>query len=185
MTAIQCIARIQDLLDEWRALGSRRLGNGVELIGHQLVDDEEVWLHAVHPALTPAAITTIEHRLGSALPPDLRTFFRCVGGIVAFSGLFEVHGLRHPGLLLGERAVQPGCLVTLNHEIDALGWRRGKAVAFAENRWDMSVYVAGQAVRPGEIQRCERATGRVLETHESVFACVAARLTRLDELCVK
>jgi len=56
------------------------------------------------------------------------------------------------------------------------------AVAFAQNSWDLTVHVTGMDRSARDVVRCERTTGRVIEVHEDVFACVAARLSRLDEL---
>ena len=92
----------------------------------------------------------------------------------------------HPfGFAAGERALQPLGLVEVNHAIDMFGWRRRDAVVFAVNGWDGSVHVAGMGDTPNEVVRCDRVTGRVIERHADVFACVEARLYRLDSLAMK
>lgn len=184
MTATTSILTITDLLDTWRTMGSRRLRNGTELIGRVPVDDGETWLHAVFPAIGETGLASLERQLGRPLPASLRTFYRCVGGLSVFAGLFEVCGLRPTGWTTGDLALQPRCLVALNHELDALQWMPAGAVAFASNQWDLSVHLLVPAA--GDVvARCDRRTGRVIETHANVLEAVAARLLRLDQMVVR
>lgn len=182
MNALQHIVRIQDLLEDWRSLGSLRLRNGVELIGRVPDEDGAVWMHVVFPGLRGERLRRLEHELGATLPRSLRAFYECCGGMSLFFGAFRLRGLRRPGFGLGSGALQPEDIVALNHELDALGWKPRQAVAFAENALDQTVHLVGMGETSAQIVRCERSTGRVLERHEDVFACVAARLYRLDEL---
>lgn len=179
------ITTIHDLLEEWRALGSRRLRNGVELIGRMPVDDEWAWMHAVFPGLDVRSLDEVERAIGVALPGTLRTFYRRCGGMSLFLGAFRLGGRAPVGLRTGDEALHPVDIVALNHELDVLGWRPGHAVAFAENRWDLSVHVAG--IEPGSerVARCDRRTGAVIEEHADVFACIADRLHRLDQLLLR
>lgn len=183
--ATRHILRIQDLLDGWRALGSRRLPDGVELIARVPDVATETWLHAVFPAATAATLQALERAIGGPVPVDLRTFYRCLGGLSLFAGLFELRGYRVAGVVPGDGALRPSCVVALNHELDALGWKQDGAVAFAENRWDMSVYVVGGSGGERTVSRCERGSGRVIETHPDVLACVADRLSRLEQMVVR
>lgn len=182
MNALQHIVRIQDLLEGWRALGSLRLRNGVELIGRVPDEDSGVWMHVVFPGLRGERMQQLEHELGTSLPRSLRAFYECCGGMNLFFGAFTLRGLRRPGFGLGSGALQPEDIVALNHELDAQGWKPRGAVAFAENALDLSVHLVGMGDAPAQVVRCERSTGRVLERHDDVFACVDARLYRLDEL---
>ena len=184
MNVTRHICTIQDLFEEWRALGSRKLRSGVELIGRMPVDDEIAWMHAVFPGCAAAALDEIEAGLGARMPKSLRAFYRCCGGMSLFLGAFHMHGHRSAGVHLGAAALQPEDLLELNHELDVLGWRQPNAVAFAVNSWDMSVHVAGMS--PGySIVRCERRTGEVIEHHDSVFSCIADRLYRLDQMMLR
>lgn len=182
MNAIAHIECIQDLLAEWRALGSCRLRNGVELIGRMPVDDEHVWMHVVFPGLPVAGLETLERDLGVSLGRALRAFYRCCGGMNLFNDAFRLFGRRLPGVSAGARGLQPSDIVAFNHEIDALGWKPAGAVAFAQNNWDLTVHVVGMGAQPDEVVRCDRRTGHVLERHADVFACVASRLSKLDQL---
>ena len=182
MNATQHIVCIQDLLEQWRALGHQLLRNGTELIGQLPLDDHVAWLHVVFPPLDAGGIEALERDLGTALPPSLRTLLRCCGGMSLFSGAFHLAGRRRSGITTGDGALQPFDLIALNHELDVHGWKPKHAVAFAQNSWDLTVHVIGMAGHPEGVVRCERQSGRVIEQHDDVFACIAARLSRLDEL---
>ncbi|MCU0863554.1 MAG: SMI1/KNR4 family protein [Planctomycetes bacterium] len=182
MNATQHIVCIQDLLDQWRAMGRQLLRNGVELIGQLPIDDQVAWLHVVFPPLSADGIEVLDRELGVPLPSGLRALLRCCGGMSLFSGAFHLAGRRRPGVAVGDGALQPFDLVALNHEIDVIGWKPKHAVAFAQNSWDLTVHVTGMAEQPEGVVRCERQTGRIIEQHDDVFACIAARLSRLDEL---
>lgn len=185
MSTLAHIAGIQHLLDRWRSLGSRRSRFGVELIARVPDADSELWMHAVFPGLKVDQVVRLEQDLGQALPNRLRAFYRCCGGMRLFLGAFQVFGLRRPGIGLGALALQPEDLVALNYELDVLGWKPAGAVAFAVNSLDLSVHLAGMGRTPDEVVRCDRRTGAVLERHEDVFACVDARLHKLDELMLR
>lgn len=185
MSPVDCIANIQDLIDGWRQLGSRRLHSGVELIARLPDDEEDTWLHAIFPALDTRGIARLERALGVPLPRQLRSFYRACGGMSLFGRAFLLHGLRGAGVHTGERALQPEDVVQLNHELDALDWKPAGAIAFASNSWDNTVHLTGMGRTPNEIVRCERQGGRVLETHPSLFECVEARLYRLDRLSLR
>jgi hypothetical protein len=148
------------------------------------VDEAPNWLHVVFPRLSVDQIRALELRLGVGLPRGLRAFLRCCGGVSLFAGAFHVAGCRRAGFGLGDAALQPLDLVGLNHELDAAGWRPDRAVAFAVNAWDQSVHLAGMPDAGDAILRCDRRTGQVMERHADVFACVAARLSKLDDLFV-
>lgn len=180
-----CIVTIQDLLDKWRALGHEKLANGTELIG--LFPDEATptWTHVVFPGMSPRRIALLETKIGGLLPGRLHAFYRLIGGMTLFVGAFRMAGSRTRGIRCGDDGLCPDDIVELNHELDVLGWKPRGAIAFATNSWDGSVHLAGMGHSPEEIVRCERASGRILECHEDVFACVSARLTRLDQLLLQ
>lgn len=182
MNAIAHIQRIQDLLAEWRTLGSCRLRNGVELIGRMPVDDEHVWMHVVFPGLSVAELDLVERDLRASLGRTLRAFYRCCGGMNLFNDGFRLFGRRLPGVSAGLRSLQPSDIVAFNHEIDTLGWKPQAAVAFAQNSWDQTVHLTNMGDLPEQVVRCDRRTGRVLERHDDVFACIATRLFKLDQL---
>ncbi len=181
----QHIVTISDLIDGWRALGSRKLRSGVELLGRMPVDDEMAWMHVVFPGCSAATLDGIERVIGTALPTSLRAFYRCCGGMSLFLGAFHLCSYRPAGVQVGDAALQPSDIVALNHELDVFGWRPAGAVAFAENSWDASVHLAGMVPGSDKIVRCERATGLVIEEHDNVFQCVADRLYRLDSLLLR
>lgn len=182
MQITENIVKIQDLFDAWREAGHTKLPNGVELIGRTGEDGDASWLHAVFPGLDPRSLDALEKEAGAALPPQLRAFYRLIGGMSLFHGAFCLYGKRRRGIRTGAAAVQAGDIVELNHEIDVLGWRPAGAIAFAVNGWDQSVHVAGMGRDAREITRCDRATGRVLEVHATIYDCVYDRLYRLDQL---
>lgn len=185
MSTLAHIAGIQHLLDRWRSLGSHRSRVGIELIARIPDADSELWMHAVFPGLSICQVEALERELGHPMPSRLRAFYRCCGGMRLFLGAFHVFGRRRRGFGLGALALQPEDLVERNHELDVLGWKPNGAVAFAVNGLDLSVHVAGMGRTPDEVVRCDRRTGAVLERHEDVFACVDARLHKLDELMLR
>lgn len=182
MVVTDSIVCIQDLLDKWRALGHQKLGNGVELIGRFPGVTPPTWTHVVWPGLSARRISELERRIGGLLPSRLNAFYRLIGGMTLFSGAFRMAGSVPPGFCSGDDSLCPDDLLELNHELDVLGWKPAGAIAFATNSWDGSVHLTGMGSTPEEIVRCDRSTGRVLETHGDVFDCVSTRLTRLDEL---
>jgi hypothetical protein len=185
MGIVEKIVEITDLFEQWRAMGNRRLDNGIELIGQAGGEAEPYWMHVVFPGLSAAQVTSIEAGIGTPLPPQLRRIYRVIGGMTLFLGAFQLYGLRRPGLRSGVEALEPEDVVALNHEIDTMGWRPARAVAFAVNALDGSIHLTGMGRNPDEVFRCERATGRVLESHEDAFACVYDRLYRLDQLLLR
>lgn len=182
MTATQSIVKIQDLFEDWRLMGFERLQNGIELIGRVGTEDQPCWLHAVFPGLSAADLTALEKDADVHFPGHLRAFYRLIGGMTLFHSAFRVFGRHRPGIRTNIGALQPDDLAELNHEIDALGWKPPGAVAFAVNSWDQSVHLAGMGTGAQEIVRCDRATGRILESHADVFECISDRLYRLDQL---
>jgi hypothetical protein len=185
MTKIASMVRIQDLLDLWRGTGSRRLASGAEVIGLAADGDQQVWLHALHAPLPPEDMARLAARLHGPLPADLRALYRVTRGMSLFQGLFRVFGWRTPGIRSGLDILQPDDIVDLNHELDVQGWKPPHAVAFAVNAWDQSVHLFGLTDDPHEVVRCHRVTGSVLEVHESLWDCLAARLSRLDDLFLR
>lgn len=180
-TPIASIARIQNLFDTWRQLGSRKLPNGTELIARSNDDGEEHWLHVIYPGLSVNELTAFEHRLRMKLPRDLRAFYRRTAGMSLWGGAFTVYGHRaHDHPKHGD--ARPADALRLNHELEVIGWKPANAFAFAENAWDMSVHVVGMAHNPAIAQRRDRISGLVLEEHPNVWSCIAARLYRIDQL---
>lgn len=179
------IARIKDIFDHWREMGSRRLRSGTELIGEIPDCEEHAWLHVVHPGLSLALIDELEAKLQTALPRDLRALYRRYGGLSFFQGAFRLFGFRPPDARFTDDDLQPDDVLRLNQELDTLGWKPKTALAVAENGWDMSVHLLGMTEDPHKVHRCERQTGRILEEHPNIWVCVAARLYKLDTLLVK
>lgn len=180
-TPFASIARIQTLFDTWRELGCQTLPNGTELIAGTKDGDEERWLHTVHPGMQGAELAAFEARLRLRLPRDLRAFYRRSAGMSLWGGAFTVYGYRATDVARLNDP-QPADAMRLNHELEVLGWKPQNAFAFAENAWDMTVHVVGMAPNPATVQRCDRISGLVLEEHANVWACVAARLYRIDQL---
>jgi len=185
MPVTETIVKIHDLFDGWRATGCSKLPHGVELIGPTGEGDEVVWLHALFPGLTGPELAQLQKDLGIPFPGPLRAFYRVIGGMTLFHGAFMMCGRRRPGLRTDSMGLQPGSIADLNHELDVLGWKPVNAVAFATNAWDQSVHLANMSKHPEEIVRCDRGTGRVLETHENIFQCIWERLYRLDQLMLR
>lgn len=182
--AITAIAGIQDVFEDWRALGHRKLDTGAELIGRVPDADTFAWLHVLYPPLGSDLLLQLEAELGRALPRDLRALYRVHGGMTLFGGAFDVFCLHSAYVHEGAAALQPKDLVQLNHELDMLGWKPSHALAFAVNAWDMSVHLFGldRDGDPRTVVRCDRRTGKVIEQHQSLWECLCAKLYRLDAL---
>ncbi len=178
MSSTTHIVRIQDLFEQWRSLGSMRLPNGCELVGR--VPEDDSWMHVMHPGLDAAALNVVQREIGAPMPSSLRAFYRCCGGLSLFRGMFELFGRWRSSVM----APMPKDIVRLNHQLDVLGWKPDTAIAFAQNGWDMSVHLAGMGETGDEVVRCEWATGQIVERHPDVFACVDARLHRIDAMMV-
>lgn len=183
MQGIQPILRIQELFERWRQLGSKRLASGTELIGAIPNGDEVAWMHVIHPGLSIAEIEALEVKLKQRLPRDLRAFYRWSRGLDLFQGACRIHGAAPRGFHESSAPV-PSDLLELNHELEVLGWRPKKAVAFAVNAWDQSVHLFGMTGNSREVARCQRATGEVMEVHATLWECLISRLYRLDQLFV-
>ena len=177
MSCTDSILTIQDLLTEWRQLGSHTDGDGIERIAQT---DEDSWLHAVLAGVGAGAISACERALGVCLPGRLRGLYRCLGGLDLFDGLFRLYGpdttaSRQLGLDLGTFVSSQG----------SPGWMPPGAGPFAVNAWDGSLHLFGMGRSPEEIVRCEPETGEVLERYVDALHCVGARLSRLDDLAVR
>ncbi|MCC7063047.1 MAG: hypothetical protein IT456_09605, partial [Planctomycetes bacterium] len=94
MIETEAIVNIQDFLDRWRMMGSRKLTSGTELIGEMPTEDGEVWMHAIYPKLPLASLDKLQTQLGQSLPRDLRAFYRLTRGLSLFQGAFRVYGKR-------------------------------------------------------------------------------------------
>ena len=177
MSCTDSILTIQDLLTEWRQLGSHTDGDGIERIA-QVAEDS--WLHTALAGVDEGAIAACEQALGVQLPRRLRGLYRCLGGLDLFDGLFRLHGpdtvaSRRLGLDLSTFASSQG----------SPGWMPPGAAPFAVNAWDGSLHLCGMGRSPEEIVRCEPETGEVLERYVDALHCVGARLSKLDELAIR
>ena len=184
MTVLEAIAKIHDVFSTWRELGTKKLSNGTELIGHQCVDGEDLWMHAVFPKLGIEAVATLESELGTGLPVDLRTFYRTCGGMVLFGGVFRVLGAVRRRGAISENGPEVDDIVEFNRGLQGQDWMVPGAVAFAVNLWDSTIYVSGLA-KGTEVVRVDRASGEILERSPDVWSVIADKLYRLDELFVR
>ncbi|MFN3243984.1 MAG: SMI1/KNR4 family protein [Planctomycetota bacterium] len=172
------IVALQDMLDEWRQLGSKLLPNGVELIGQ--LGSEDSWMHAVYPSLLLEDVGDLEADLGRSLPNGYRTFLKGCGGLICFGGLFTLYPYRGVGPLDSSLSTAGEGLVRVNQLLSGASWMPSDAIAIATNALDGSVQVVGMGDNPEEVVRCDPRDGDVIERHEHVFACVSDRLTRSD-----
>jgi hypothetical protein len=179
------LASMQALFDSWRALGSRRLRNGTELITRIPDDDGFAWMHVLYPRLDGPRLQRLERSLGRSLPRDLCALYGVVGGMSLFGGMFKMHAHRRPYVHEWEDSLQPPDLGELNHELTQFAWKRDEMLAFAVNSWDLSVHVYGMGSHPSEVVRVERASGAITERHPNVWALLDAKLHRIDELMVQ
>ena len=182
MAITDAILDIQETLDRWRNLGSLCLRNGIELMGRFPDVVPDTWTHIVFPGLDEQQLVQLERAAGARLTGHVRAFYRRIGGMTLFTGAFRVASVCRRGFRVGDDSLCPDDIATLNHDLDVLGWKPTGAVAFAVNGLDGSVHLAGMGRTPDEIVRCDRVSGRVLETHDDVFECIADRLTSLDRL---
>lgn len=179
------IASIQDLFDTWRALGSKRLRNGTELITRIPDGEAFAWMHVLFPRLNGEQLKELEHDIGQTLPRDLRSLYAVVGGMSLFGGMFRLFGRRRSFTYEWEDSLQPPDLIELNHELSQFAWKSDSITAFAVNGWDLSVHAFGHPDEPGTIVRLDRQTGEILERHTSVWDLLDAKLHRLDDLTLR
>jgi hypothetical protein len=177
---MQSIATIQELLQEWRSLGSEHAANGVELIAWS----GSSWLHTLLPGATVEAIAGCERQLGLRMAPRLRALYRCVGGMSLFDGLLQLHAVTSVDAAIAAGSAISN-LVPFDRQIAQYGWKPASVVAFAENCYDDSVYCSNMGRTPNEIVRCARTTGHITERHSDALTFLAHRLSRLDELCLQ
>jgi hypothetical protein len=179
------IASIQDLFDTWRALGSKRLRNGTELITRIPDGDGSGWMHVLFPRLNGEQLKEFEHDVGAPLPRDLRSLYSVMGGMSLFGGMFRLFGRRRSYVYEWDESLQPPDLLELNHELGQFAWKTESIVAFAVNAWDLSVHAFGHPGEPNTIVRLDRQSGDVLERHANVWDLLDAKLHRLDDLMLK
>ena len=166
-------------------MGSLLLDSGTELIGEVPQDGEQAWLHAVYPGLSLAQMDELELHLRISLPRDLRALYRRISGMSLFRGAFRLFGYHKTAVRSAENHMQPDDLLRLNHELDVIGWKPHKALAVAENGWDLSVHMMGMTADSHTVLRCARTTGTVLEEHPNLWTCLADRLYTFDQLLGK
>ncbi|MFK7741908.1 MAG: SMI1/KNR4 family protein [Planctomycetota bacterium] len=184
MSQTLSIAKIQELFDSWREMGSVMLSSGAELIASYPYGDETRWMHALFPGLDTEHLKLLEADLGQSLPRQLRAFLRGCGGLTLFQGMFSLYGLRQQGFVASDAALQPESLVELNRGMQAVGRLEPGWIAFAQNALDSSIYVTSTDNSISEVRRIELGKGEVIERHSDIFACIESRLYRLDEFAM-
>ncbi|MGH7719354.1 MAG: SMI1/KNR4 family protein [Gemmatimonadaceae bacterium] len=88
------IAAVYQVLDAARALGSRVLRDGTELIGHVPHIAPEAWLHVLFPGLDAADIRQTGEEAGHRMEPSFARFLAYHNGLSVFSGALYLYGLR-------------------------------------------------------------------------------------------
>lgn len=137
-------------------------------------------MHVVMPGLTEQELAAIAEQLRQPIPVGLRAFLRNCGGMSLFGCLFTIYGLPRISFSDGSDSVTSIDLIAFHQSLAWSSWAKPGMLAFASSAWDQSVYVAGLGDTDDEILRLDRATGEALERYDDVFACVEARLYRID-----
>lgn len=163
------ILTLQELLAQWRDLGTVSLPDGRELIGEL---DCGHWMHTVWPGVSDEELEQAATRLDRPLPTRLRVLWSRIGGLSLFSGGFQLAVPGHAsGLPL--RAIFSG-------DTDAPEWLEAGSCVLACNAWDGSLHVLEASGE--EITRRDPDEGLVIDRHSDALAMVAHRLSRIDEL---
>jgi hypothetical protein len=154
--------------------------DGTELIGRFPEVEPAAWMHVLFPALDGSRVQFLADQLRAPIPRSLRKLLRTTGGMTLFAGAFRIAGWSSPDRSASRSVLRPDDLLTLNHELDLVGWKPPGAVAFAVNSHDRSVHLLGMTNDPEAVLRCDRDSGVVLDQHADVLACLADRLTSLE-----
>ena len=85
---------IVKLLNSYRILGEKRIGNGTYLIGHAPHIAPNAWLHSIYPGLNLDEIKELEGMLNKPIPDCYQSFLRQYNGLKIFNTTFCLDGLR-------------------------------------------------------------------------------------------
>ncbi|MDQ3996486.1 MAG: SMI1/KNR4 family protein [Gemmatimonadota bacterium] len=105
---------VNAVIESARALGSRRLDDGTELIGHVPHVAPEAWLHILFPALTPEEIRQVEAEIGRPLGPTFSSVLAMHNGLSLFSDSLYIYGHRKSVRRTGAAVRQPFSIRTPN-----------------------------------------------------------------------
>jgi hypothetical protein len=102
------------ILERYKSLGYRELGNGTKLIGHVPHVAPEAWHHRIFPPLNENSIREIEKIIHMALPDSYVEFLKSTNGINMFSDSLSFSGLRLSYVRVGDESIQPYHIKTFN-----------------------------------------------------------------------
>lgn len=171
---------IDNLEEQYSALGARTLANGARLIGNVPHIAPEAYLHYVYPGLNSNEIQQLESEIKRKLPETLRAFYAQCNGLDLFAGSLSIFGLRD--LFMEGEAGDVGQPFSM--EIPNVDERLADAddsfVFFGFYDWDGSqLYATPSSPR---IIRCSRKSAKPLNTWPSLEAALTEEVRRLGKL---
>lgn len=127
---------ISNTLNKWGDKGKNILKNGTIQICHVPHIAPQSWFHEIYNGLSDEQIDSIEKKLHTKIPIDLREFYKICNGINIFSDSLSVSGLKLSEERFGEEAIQPYSIFITNY-----GRPKGcpdSWLFFGRYRWDGS-----------------------------------------------
>ncbi len=164
------------VIAEAKHLGSRRLDNGTELIGHVPHVAPQAWLHIIFAPLDHMQIQQVERDIGRKLPMEFREFLQKSNGLSLFSGALSLYGWRSNFNRSEDQAWQPFSIRTPN-----VSERPSDA-------HDSLVFIGGYRAdgsrlyidpRDSLVHRCSRDSAKPLTTWQDFDTMLASEVERL------
>jgi hypothetical protein len=170
---------VMEVVLDAERLGSRRLSNGVHLVGHVPHVAPEAYYHVVYPPLADAHIATIEQQIQRRLPSELKDFYKRSNGMHLFAYAMAIDGLRRGNVRTGDGAWQPFGMDVPNvkeRPKDA----GGSFVFFGGYEWDGSTL--GMSPDSPVVHRCAPQSARFINEWPSFGEMLVGEVRRLSAL---
>ena len=166
------------ILDAER-LGSRKLSNGVRLIGHVPHIAPEAYFHVIYPPLDDSQIAILEEQIHRPLPSELKEFYKWSNGIKLFAYALTIDGLRHSYVRSGEEVWQP-----FGMDVPNVRERPADAgdsfVFFGGYEWDGSTL--GMSPDSPVVHRCTSQSAKSINSWPSFGDMLIAEVRRLSSM---
>lgn len=173
------LSDVHAVIEPARALGSRKLDDGTELIGHVPHVAPEAWLHMLFPPLPPQGIERIEAELGRPLGPAFSSMLALHNGLSLFSDSLSIYGHRATVSRTGDAAWQPFSIRTPNTLERPKDADPSHLFVGSYGSDGSQLYID---VRDSRVYRCSRRSAAPLNRWDDFFGMLNSEARRLATL---
>ena len=171
---------IDNIVSRYKHLGSNKLVNGTELIGHVPHIAPQAHLHILFCPLNNEEIEQMTNMLGlKILPSNLIEFYSKFNGISLFSDSINIYGLRNNFNRGIEDVWQPFSILTPN-KLERIKDSKKEYLYIGGYRYDGSkIYLDTIS---NKVYRCSRESSKPLNTWENFGIMLLSESKRIDLL---